>query len=74
MKANAKKRIRKHILYECGICNCYHPWSFDGDCRDDDNRYGAPEDYAEKHGIEPWDVDVRSMEEREGLDETGGAA
>ena len=24
--------------YECGICDCIHPWDFVGDCRDDQNR------------------------------------
>lgn len=53
------------ILYECGICGCYHPWDWSGDCRDDANRYGAPEDYAEKHGIEDSSsIEVRSMDER----------
>lgn len=26
-------------FYECGICGDYHPWKWNGDCRDDDNRY-----------------------------------
>lgn len=26
-------------LAECGICGQYHPEGFQGDCRDDDNRY-----------------------------------
>ena len=30
-------------LYECGICECYHQWGFDGDCRDDANRFANEE-------------------------------
>ncbi len=56
--------ITPHILYECGICDCYHPWEFCGDCRDDSNRFGSPEEYAEKLGVTPYDIEVRSMDER----------
>jgi len=54
----------KTILYECGICDCYHPWDFDGDCRDDSNRFGSPEEYAELEKIDPDSIEVRSMEDR----------
>lgn len=30
-------RIAK--FYECGICNSYHPAIWDGDCREDENRF-----------------------------------
>jgi hypothetical protein len=50
------------ILFECGICDCYHPWEFAGDCRDDSNRFGSPEEYAAKMGVA--DVEVRSMDDR----------
>ena len=52
------------ILYECGICDCYHPWDWTGDCRDDANRYGSPEDYAAQHGVSVYYVEVRPMAER----------
>lgn len=29
--------------YECGICEHLHPWIFDGDCRDNKNRFGYDE-------------------------------
>jgi hypothetical protein len=58
-----------HTLYECGICDCYHPWSFDGDCRDDSNRYGSPEEYAEKMKVSPYEVEVRTMTERLAADQ-----
>ena len=51
------------ILYECGICDCYHPWDWTGDCRDDANRYGSPEDYAAQH-VSVYYVEVRPMAER----------
>jgi hypothetical protein len=35
-------------LVECPICCCFHPQSFDGDCRDDDNRFPPPEDQADE--------------------------
>ena len=54
----------KHVIYECGICGCYHPWDFGDDCRDDRNRYGDPEEYAVAHEITEYDVEVRSMTER----------
>lgn len=54
----------KHIIYECGICSCFHPWGWSADCRDDKNRYGDPEEFAEKNKISVYDIEVRSMEER----------
>lgn len=56
-------------LYECGQCDCYHPWSWDGDCRDDANRFGSPEDYAERMGIDETCVIVYSAQDREDADE-----
>ncbi len=54
----------KQIIYECGICDCYHPWNWDGDCREDKNRFGSPSEYAEEQQIADTDVEVRSWEER----------
>jgi hypothetical protein len=54
----------KLILYECGICSCYHPWKWDGDCREDGKRFGTPEEYALLLGVNPLSVEVRSMEDR----------
>lgn len=53
-----------HVLYECGICESLHPWDWDGDCRDDANRYADAEDYAGRSGVSAFDVEVRSMEDR----------
>jgi hypothetical protein len=55
---------REYTMYECGICSCYHPWEFAGDCRDDGARWGSPEEYAEALGVSPFDIEVKSMEER----------
>jgi hypothetical protein len=51
-------------IYECGICDHYHPWDFKGDCRDDSNRYGSPEEYAERMKYNPDLVEVLSMQDR----------
>lgn len=56
------------VLYECGICGEFHPWNWDGDCRDDANRYGGPDDYAKKLGVSEFDIEVRTMEERVAMD------
>ena len=55
-------------LYECGICSCLHPWNWDGDCREDANRYGTSQEYAEKHGISDNDIEVYSWEDRQAAD------
>lgn len=59
----------QHTIYECGICDCYHPWNFDGDCRDDRNRFNSPEAYAKHLGIDEDDLIVRSMDERVNADD-----
>lgn len=59
-----------HVLYECGCCGCLHPWNFCGDCRDNESRYGAVEDYCERNGLAEFgpdgrlQVEVRFMEDR----------
>jgi hypothetical protein len=52
------------IIYKCS-CGNYHPWSFDGDCRDDDNRYSSPEEYAEENNLDPDDIEVRAIDAEE---------
>jgi epoxyqueuosine reductase QueG len=54
----------KHLIYECGICGSWHPWDWDGDCREDANRYANYEDYAERNTISEDDVEERTWEER----------
>lgn len=61
----------RHVLYECGICSCYHPWDFTGDCRDYSNRFGSPEEYAGVKHVSIYAVDVRSMDERLAADMKG---
>ncbi len=56
--------MKQHILYECDICGSLHPWDWNGDCRDDENRYGDEADYAQAHDISAYSVAVRSMEDR----------
>ena len=40
-------------FYECGTCNCYHPATFSGDCRNDSMRFAAGE-LDEKYGSLGW--------------------
>lgn len=53
-----------HIIYECGICGGLHKWDWNGDCREDTNRYAAAEDYMEREHVTEWDLCIRSWEER----------
>lgn len=56
------------VIYECGICSCYHPWEFDGDCRDDANRINDADEYAASKGIKGHELVVRSWEDRQAAD------
>lgn len=58
----------RHTLYECEICGCFHPWDFNGDCREDTYRWNSVENYAQASGINPLDVEVLSMDERVAAD------
>lgn len=60
----AQHTPRRYRMYECGICDHYHPWSFRGDCRDDRNRFGDPQEYAQRVHTSIYHVDVYSMEDR----------
>jgi len=50
------------LIYECGICSCYHRWEFNGDCREDEGRILDPDEHAKKLGVS--DIEVRSWEDR----------
>lgn len=56
------------IIYECGICDQHHPWDWDGDCREDANRF-MPDDYATRLGVDESELDIRSWEDRVDADE-----
>lgn len=58
----------KRVIYECGICDCYHRWGFAGDCRQDSERYGSPEEYAKAAHVSIYKIEVRSMDERVNAD------
>lgn len=60
---------RQQIIYECEICSAYHPWDWQGDCRDDTNRFASPEEYAESLGLQSTQIDIRSMDDRVAADE-----
>lgn len=49
------------VIYKCS-CGAYHAWAFDGDCRDDDNRYSSPEQYAEENSLDLDDIEVRPID------------
>lgn len=55
-------------VYECGICDHVHPWEFDGDCREDANRYAGYEDYAERNNMSSCAVTVLTWEDRQEAD------
>jgi hypothetical protein len=44
---NALMDVAEEFLDECGSCGGYHFPHFEGDCRDDGERYGPPEDIVE---------------------------
>lgn len=54
--------------YECGICDCIHPREWNGDCRDDANRFACDELEA-KHG--PLGFELLDMTERVAADARG---
>jgi len=43
--------------YRCGICECFHPIAWNGDCRDDANRFSADELDA-KYGLKWNEVEM----------------
>lgn len=59
--ANRKEKPR---YYECGICDQIHPWGWNGDCRDDANRFN-PEDLE----AIPGGYELMSWEERQTADQ-----
>lgn len=44
-------------LVECPICEWCHPQTFNGDCRDDSNRFYTPENPDETNTAERFDED-----------------
>ncbi len=48
--------MSKNKYYECGICEHLHLWDWDGDCRDDANRFASDQI--------PDDAIIMTMEER----------
>lgn len=49
---------RTNEIFECGCCECWHRTDFTGDCREDSERFWSPEDFQERTGVEPWEVDT----------------
>ena len=44
-------------IYECGICEAYHPWDWIGDCRENDNRLDVPQPNDE---VYTWDERIQA--------------
>lgn len=59
--------MSKPVYYSCEICGALHPWKWNGDCRDDGNRF-ACETLDALHGNNGWTE--RSMDERVEADQT----
>lgn len=56
----------KPKYYDCEICGHIHPWEWDGDCRDDANRFTCSE-LESKHrrtGFELCTMDERVEADR----------
>ena len=53
------KGVRAVKVYDCEICGAYHPWEWDGDCRDDAARVDLD---TETDGTIV--LDARTMDER----------
>jgi hypothetical protein len=49
-----KKVGGKPAYYDCGICGHNHPLGWDGDCRDDANRF-THEALDKKYGVDGWE-------------------
>lgn len=49
--------------YACGICEAYHPADWNGDCRDDNNRFW-PDQLDARHGEHGWEeIDMPGTED-----------
>lgn len=55
----------KPVYYECEICGHIHPWDWDGDCRDNENRF-TDDQLVQRHG---HDWELRSMSDWVAADE-----
>ncbi len=44
-----------NIYYDCEICSHFHPWDWNGDCRDNKNRL-TYDDLDERHGENNYKV------------------
>ena len=53
----------KHCLADCGQCGGLHPYEFMGDCREDINRYGDANDYAQRNGVSVSEIEIVPTED-----------
>ena len=56
-----------YVLSDCGSCGAFHPVVFEGDCRDNQNRFYTVKDYAHTLGVEEDKINILSQEEIERL-------
>ena len=45
----------KPVYYDCEICGYFHPINWNGDCRDDANRFSYDQLDA-KHGVNGYEI------------------
>src|SRR4030095_5419056 len=50
--AEMNKKTEQQTYYECGICGAYHRWEFNGDCRQDSERF---DDIPDNADLRSWD-------------------
>lgn len=53
-----------HIIYECDNCGSFHPWNWNGDCREEASRFTGPEEYAERNNISENAIEMRPFDYR----------
>ena len=52
---------KAYQIYECGICGSYHAASWEGDCRENENRFADPEDFAKRRSLHLSAVEIVDM-------------
>lgn len=60
----------KPAYYCCGVCNHYHPVEWNGDCREDANRFTIGQ-LDKKHGSLDWNESPMPGSEDDPVQESG---
>jgi hypothetical protein len=61
----------RRAVYDCEICGHFHPWNWNGDCRDNENRFSDPGEYAARLGVPVKSIKVLTMNQRVDADRGG---